>query len=62
MMDNSDDIDFESLKEILGVEQVASLWAKAEIAKILMKRSSELMQEIHTELKFYMITNGIEEK
>lgn len=62
MADKNDDIDFEALKGVLGVEAVSSLWAKAEIAKILMKRASELVEEVHTELKFYLITHGIEEK
>ena len=62
MMNDDNNIDFESLKGILGVEVVSNLWAKVEIAKILTNRSMALMEEVNTELKFYMITHGIEDE
>jgi hypothetical protein len=61
-MNQNDGIDFDALKGVLGYEKAASLWSKAEIAKILMKRASEIMEEIKTEIEFYSVVHGIEEE
>ncbi len=62
MTNNNDEFDFDSLKGVLGVQKVANLWAKAEIAKILMKRATDIFEEINTELKFYSITHELEKE
>lgn len=60
MTSSNEGIDFESLKRVLGEERALSLWSKAEIAKILVNRATELTQEIKTEIEFYSVIHGIE--
>ncbi len=62
MAEQNDGIDFDSLKRVLGYEKAASLWAKAEIARILMKRAGEITEEIKTEIEFYSITHGLDKE
>jgi hypothetical protein len=40
-----------------NIDQVAEIYAKLEMAKIMMAESTRLMQEAETAIKFYRITN-----
>lgn len=38
-------------------DQIAEIYAKLEVAKLMMKMGSELAQQAETDIKFYRMTN-----
>lgn len=39
-------------------EQIANIYAKLEVAKILSQLSTEMAKQAETDIKFYRMTNG----
>ena len=44
-----------------STDQMADIYARLEVAKLLMKMGSEMAKQVETDIKFYRMTNGIEE-
>jgi hypothetical protein len=43
-------------------DQIADIYAKLEVAKLLMKMGSEMAKQAETDIKFYRMTNaGLED-
>lgn len=39
-------------------DQMAEIYAKLEVAKLLMKMGSDMAKQAETDIKFYRMTNG----
>jgi hypothetical protein len=42
-------------------DQVAEIYAKLEVAKMLMKMGAEMAKQAETDIKFFRVTNGMPE-
>ena len=42
-------------------DQIAAIYAKLEVAKVLMKMGSEMAKQAETDIKFYRMTNEVPE-
>jgi hypothetical protein len=40
-------------------DQIADIYAKLEVAKMLMKMGSEMAKQAETDIKFYRMTNAV---
>lgn len=59
--DLNNNFDFSGLRNIVTQEQMAELWSKAEIAKILMKQATQLLEEIRNDVDFYVMVRNYED-
>lgn len=55
------DFDFSGLKDFVSEEQMTELWAKAEVAKIMMKHAIQLFEQIKNDVDFYVMTARYED-
>ena len=44
-----------------STDQMADIYARLEVAKLLMKMGSEMAKKVETDIKFWRMTNRIEE-
>jgi hypothetical protein len=44
-----------------STDQVAEIYAKLEVAKLLVKMGTEMAKQAETDIKFFRISNGIED-
>lgn len=56
MNENSESSDFN-----YSTDQIADVYAKLEVAKMLIKMGTELAKAAETDIKFYRLTNNIPE-
>lgn len=56
MNENSESSDFN-----YSTDQIADVYAKLEVAKMLIKMGTELAKVAETDIKFYRLTNNIPE-
>lgn len=42
-------------------DQIADIYAKLEVAKVLIKMGTDMAKQAENDIKFYRITNGIQE-
>ena len=59
---NGFEYDFTPLRGAIPSEQLAEIWSKAEIAKILMNRATALAEEVKNDIDFYLMVNRIGEE
>lgn len=43
-----------------STDQMAEIYAKLEVAKMLMKMGSDMAKQVENDIKFYRMTNNIE--
>jgi hypothetical protein len=56
--DNKDfDFDLSDYADSLNPEKLSELWAKVEVAKIMMDQASKLTRQIYADLEFYKMTS-----
>lgn len=60
--DNEFEYDFTPLRGVIPTEQLAEIWSKAEVAKILMNRAVALSEEVKNDIDFYLMVGRIGEK
>lgn len=61
MMNDGFEFDFSGLRKIATDDQITELWAKSEIAKILMKQANQLLEEIKNDVDFYVMVHKLED-
>ena len=44
---------------VYSTNQVSDIYAKLEVAKLLIKMGTELAQQAETDIKFYRLTNSV---
>ncbi len=44
-----------------STEQMAEIYAKLEVSKMLIKMGTDMAKQIEADIKFYKMTNGIED-
>jgi hypothetical protein len=44
-----------------STDQVSEIYAKLEVAKLLMKMGTEMAKQAETDIKFFRISNGLED-
>jgi hypothetical protein len=42
-------------------EQMAEIYAKLEVSKMLIKMGTDMAKQVEADIKFYRMTNGIED-
>ena len=56
--DNKDfNFDLSKYADFLDEEKLSELWAKVEVAKIMMEQASKLTRQIYADLEFYEMTS-----
>lgn len=49
--------DLSNYADVLDHEKLAELWAKVEVAKIMMEQTSKLTRQIYADLEFYKMAS-----
>ena len=44
-----------------SIDQMSEIYAKLEVAKMLMRLGSDMAKQAETDIKFYRMTNGAED-
>jgi hypothetical protein len=59
MNEDSRDFDFDLSRyaEAVDQEKLSELWAKVEVAKIMMDQASKLTRQVYADLEFYQMTS-----
>ena len=58
MNDNSDfNFDVSKYADSVDTEKLADLWAKVEVAKIMMDQATKLTRQVYADLEFYKMTS-----
>jgi hypothetical protein len=56
--DNRDfDFDLSRYADAVDQEKLSELWAKVEVAKIMMDQASKLTRQVYADLEFYQMTS-----
>jgi hypothetical protein len=56
--DNKDfDFDLSSYADSLDSDKLSDLWAKVEVAKIMMDQANKLTRQVFSDLEFYKMTS-----
>jgi hypothetical protein len=53
--DFNNEFDFSGLKGYVTEEQMAELWSKAQIASIMMKHATKLLDDVKNDVDFYVM-------
>lgn len=61
MMNNDNEFDVNSYKGVIDEEKIFAMWAKIEVAKVLIKRANELQAEVQSDIEFYSMVNSMRE-
>jgi hypothetical protein len=58
-MNDSSDFNFDISKyaDSLDTEKLSDLWAKVEVAKIMMDQATKLTRQVYADLEFYKMTS-----
>jgi hypothetical protein len=59
MNEDSRDFDFDLSRyaSALDQEKISDLWAKVEVAKIMMDQANKLTRQVYADLEFYKMTS-----
>jgi hypothetical protein len=59
MSEDSRDFDFDLSKyaDSLDSDKLSDLWAKVEVAKIMMDQANKLTRQVYADLEFYQMTH-----
>jgi hypothetical protein len=56
--DNKDfDFDLSRYADAVDQEKLSELWAKVEVAKIMMDQANKLTRQVYADLEFYQMTH-----
>jgi hypothetical protein len=56
--DNKDfDFDLSKYADSLDSDKLSDLWAKVEVAKIMMDQANKLTRQVYADLEFYQMTS-----
>lgn len=62
MNDNNDfNFDLSKYANSLDREKLSDLWAKVEVAKIMMDQANKLTRQVYADLEFYKMTSNFQD-
>lgn len=64
MSEDSRDFDFDLSRyaSALDQEKISDLWAKVEVAKIMMDQANKLTRQVYADLEFYKMTSTFKDE
>jgi hypothetical protein len=57
MNEDNKDFDLSRYADAVDQEKLSELWAKVEVAKIMMDQANKLTRQVYADLEFYQMTS-----